>query len=336
MMQPVFDSSVSSEPPAAVDDAARLLLQASYGGLVDEEEVREHAALVALLRTRPTATSEREIAAQVLEAGSARAVWAATRAQTLLPDAGDDEALLTAATDVAGWNRRGMTVLAITDALYPQRLRNVHEAPPLLFTRGVLHPDDHAVSVVGSRQASDRGRQIAAAIATAVVGEGLTVASGLAVGIDTAAHRAALDAGGRTVAFIATGQERSYPAANAPLQQEIAERGLVLSQFWPDSPPHKHTFLMRNATMSGYGLATIVVEAGEHSGARAQARMAVAHGRSVILTDAVVQANEWARALAGRPGVRVADGLRSVMDEVVGLRERSTRLARALQRLVDA
>src|ERR1700744_4410475 len=98
----------------------------------------------------------------------------------------------------------------------------------------------------------------------------VTVVSGLARGIDTAAHRAALDAGGRTVAVIGTGIGRVYPAENRGLQNEIADRGLLISQFWPDAPPQKHTFLMRNATMSGYGLATVVVEAGEHSGARAQ------------------------------------------------------------------
>jgi len=91
---------------------------------------------------------------------------------------------------------------------------------------------------------------------------------------------------------------------------------LVLSQFWPDAPPQKHTFLMRNATMSGYGLATVVVEAGETSGARAQARMAVEHGRQVILTDQVVVRNQWAQKLLGRPGVHVASSVDSVMDAV--------------------
>jgi DNA processing protein len=90
----------------------------------------------------------------------------------------------------------------------------------------------------------------------------------------------------------------------------------VLSQFWPDAPPQRHTFLMRNATMSGYGLATVVVEAGETSGARAQARIAVEHGRQVILTDRVVGANEWAQKLVGRPGVHVAGSVAAVLDVV--------------------
>ena len=98
-------------------------------------------------------------------------------------------------------------------------------------------------------------------IANCLVSEGLTVISGLAAGIDAAAHRAALDALGCTVAFIGTGMNRSYPAENKDLQAQIVEHGLVMSQFWPDGPPQKQNFLMRNAIMSGYGLATIVVEA---------------------------------------------------------------------------
>src|SRR5581483_252563 len=111
--------------------------------------------------------------------------------------------------------------------------------------------------------------------------------SGLAAGIDTAAHTAALESGGRTVAVIGTGITRCYPAANIELQEAIAHSGLVLSQFWPESSASKASFPMRNATMSAYGRATIVVEASEQSGARIQARLAVAHGRPVVLMNSV-------------------------------------------------
>jgi DNA processing protein len=154
---------------------------------------------------------------------------------------------------------------------------------------------------------------MAAELARELVSRKMTVVSGLARGIDTAAHRAALAAGGRTVAVIGTGINRVYPAENGDLQAEIAVRGLVISQFWPDASPQKQNFLMRNATMSGYGLATVVVDAGEHSGARAQARMAVEHGRQVILTDQVVVRNQWAQSLLGRPGVHVGSSVNSVL-----------------------
>lgn len=171
---------------------------------------------------------------------------------------------------------------------------------------------------------------MAANLAWALTSRRVTVVSGLARGIDTAAHRAALDADGRTVAVIGTGIGRVYPAENRGLQDEIADRGLVLSQFWPDAPPRKHTFLMRNAVMSGYGLAATVIEAGETSGARALARMAVEHGRQVILVDQVVVKNQWAQRLAGRPGVHVA----SSVDDVMRIVERVVAMWDDLWRLV--
>jgi DNA processing protein len=156
------------------------------------------------------------------------------------------------------------------------------------------------------------------------------------LGIDTAAHRAALAVGGRTVAIVGTGINRVYPAENRDLHEEVASSGLLLSQFWPDAPPQQHNFLMRNATMSGYGLATVVVEAGENSGARAQARMAVEHGRPVILTEMVVEQNEWAQALVDRPGITVAGSLRSLLGAVDRLIEERTVVGDELRRFVPA
>lgn len=128
--------------------------------------------------------------------------------------------------------------------------------------------------------------------------------SGLAVGIDTAAHTAALAADGRTVAVIGTGIDRVYPAQNAALQEEIAAKGLVISQFLPGSPPTKTSFPMRNAVMSGYALATVVIEAAYRSGARMQARLALQHGRHVFLMRTLLD-HDWARDYAQRPGVTV-------------------------------
>jgi DNA processing protein len=175
------------------------------------------------------------------------------------------------------------------------------------------------MSVVGSRNASPRGLFAARAIAAGLVERGITVVSGLAKGIDAAASTAALKARGRAVAVIGTGITRYYPAENRALQDRVAAEGLVISQFWPDAGPTKHGFPMRNTVMSGYGRATIVVEAGEQSGARIQARRAIAHGRPVILTDRVMQANKWARELEGRPGVHVAASTAEAMTIVEGI-----------------
>jgi DNA processing protein len=144
----------------------------------------------------------------------------------------------------------------------------------------------------------------AGAIARHLVGAGFTVFSGLAAGIDTAAHRSALEAGGRTVAVIGTGLRRVYPPQNADLQQRIAAECAVVSQFWPDAPPSRISFPMRNAVMSGMTLATVVVEASHTSGARTQARLALEHGRPVLLLESLL-AQDWARRFAMRPGTHV-------------------------------
>jgi DNA processing protein len=211
-----------------------------------------------------------------------------------------------AADDVESWDRADFAFLTFLDAGYPARLRDVHQVPPVLFARGTVVDDDRGVSVVGSRDASAGGLTFAREVSARLAGADITVLSGLAAGIDTAAHTAALQMGGRTVAVIGTGIEKVHPAANRDLQDRIAREGLVISQFWPQAPPTKQSFPMRNATMSAYGYATIVVEAGEQSGARIQARVAVEHGRPVILADLVVRGTAWGQRMVGQPGVSVA------------------------------
>jgi DNA processing protein len=307
----------------------------SYPGTMDASGPQEQAALVALLQARPAGMRWAEITADVLEVGSALELWHRVVPAALMSRPGELDPLEAAAHQIGAWADRGWTLMTILDGNYPARLRAIHQAPPVLFARGSLMADDCAVSVVGSRQASDRGLAIAAGLARELAARDVTVVAGLARGIDAAAHRGALAARGRTVAIIGTGISRAYPPENRDLQEEIAARGLLLSQFWPDAPPQRHNFLMRNATMSGYGLATVVVEAGEHSGARVQARLAVEHGRPVILTDLVVERNDWAQALRGRPGVHVADGLQSVLDIVEQLIAERESVGAELRRLAS-
>ena len=301
----------------------------TYAVRMGSSASEERASLIALLQARPQGLTWPDITAEVLETGSAVGVWNRLVPPALIP-APDEISPRTAAGDIEQWVSRGYRLLSILDAEYPGRLRGIHQAPPVLFVRGTVNADDPAVSVVGSREVSARGLAMAADLARELAARKVSVVSGLARGVDTAAHEAALAVGGRTVAVIGTGINRSYPPENRELQEEIAARGLVLSQFWPDAPPRKQNFLMRNATMSGYGLATVVIEAGEHSGARSQARMAVEHGRQVILTDEVVARNLWAQALLGRPGVHVGSSVSSVLDIV----ERVAAMWDELQRLV--
>jgi len=270
---------------------------------------RDSAALVALLRLgrRPA----HEYSELMEAAGSAETVMRQelnleSGQVSLLPD-DPEPAIRQAGVQIDAWRDAGFRLLTLLDADYPQNLRQVHDRPPLIFTAGELGPaDSRSVAVIGARRATGAGVAAAARIAEHLVSAGYVVVSGLAAGVDAAAHTAALAAGGRTLAVIGTGLARSYPAQNAGLQRRIVEEGAVISQFWPDQPPTRQSFPMRNAVMSGLALGTVVVEASQRSGARVQARLALAHGRPVFLLRGLVS-QPWAQELAGRPGVHVVD-----------------------------
>jgi DNA processing protein len=280
----------------------------------------QRCALVALLRQPGVRWSE--VTTELLTDGDAARLL--RRQFSAEPALFEDDTPMVAALREADdliqqWQAAHIGIHTLFDDSYPTRLRDVHQMPPIVFTRGSLADDRRAVAVVGTRKPTDRGVAIATRIATALASNGVTVVSGLAAGIDTAAHRAALAAGGRTVAVIGTGVDRYYPAANRALQEQIVADGLVLSQFWPNASPTKQTFPMRNAVMSGYAAATVVVEAAYRSGARMQARLALQHGRPVVLTDSLM-VHDWAREYAARPGVYVVrsdDELLSLVDEIV-------------------
>jgi DNA processing protein len=276
--------------------------------------------MVALLRTgkRPWVEyaeliEERGSAAAVLEEELAGSV--APSAQTSLldpppspdePQRTADELLAHAGADLDRWSAEGMKLVTVLEPGYPPNLRAVHDRPPMVFVAGNLTPADaHGIAVVGARKATHDGSKKAGAVAGHLVDSGFTVVSGLAAGIDTAAHTAALARGGRTVAVIGTGLARSYPPENRALQRRIASECAVVSQFWPDAPPTRRSFPMRNAVMSGITLATVVIEASDTSGSRIQARLALAQGRPVFLLASLVEQQPWAREYAGRPGTHV-------------------------------
>ncbi len=269
----------------------------------------ESAALVVLLRI---GHRRWEVYADLVEEfGSARAVLERELAERegqrrLLPE--DPAPILARATaDIAGWHTAGMRLVTVLHSDYPDNLRAVHDRPPLIFVAGQLQrADARSVAVIGARRASPAGLDLAHEIATHLVSQRYTVVSGLAAGVDAAAHRATLAASGRTVAVIGTGLAHSYPPENAALQRLLTDRGAVVSQFWPAAPPSRRSFPLRNATMSGLALATVVVEASPTSGARIQARLALAHGRPVFLLRRLL-AERWARELARRPGTHVID-----------------------------
>jgi DNA processing protein len=205
----------------------------------------------------------------------------------------------------------GVRLVTVVDADFPPTLRLIPNPPPFLFVRGSMTDADlRSVAVVGTRNASDAGVQRAARMARELVQRGVTVVSGLARGIDTAAHTAALQAGGRTLAVIGTGINRYYPAENRELTDTIANggQGAVVSQFWPDGHPATYTFPRRNVTMSGIAQGTVVIEASSTSGAKMQARVALEHGKKVFLIKSLTEQQEWARKyVAQRGAIQVED-----------------------------
>lgn len=193
----------------------------------------------------------------------------------------------------------GVSVVASTGPGYPVNLTLVHDGPPLLFYKGNLREQDRrAVAVVGTRAASKTGLDLAQVVSSGLVAHGYAVVSGLAKGIDTAAHAAALNAGGRTIAVFGTPIDRVYPVANRPLARRIADTGACVSQFLPGVRTGPWSFPARNLTGSGLSLATVVVEASESSGARHQAQAALKHGKRVFLVDSLVTAQPWAEQMA--------------------------------------
>lgn len=293
----------------------------------------ERAAMVVLLRRARTERQEQEAVARAMEAGSAWRLLDEVQ-PSLFGDAEQDE-LASARIELKRWSAQDIGVRALTEPDYPHQLSSAFDAPGLVFTRGELRSGDAGVAVVGSRSASPHGLAQAAAIARGLVACELSVVSGLAAGIDTAATEAALDAGGRVVGVIGTGVYHAYPPENLALHRRVVASGLVLSPFWPDTPPSKTTFPRRNGTMSAYCRATVIVAAGPRSGTRIQARKAVEHGRPVILLRSVLEGNDWAGELLDRPDVQVADDVDEVLAVLDDIVRRPADVDRLLRDLVD-
>ncbi len=296
--------------------------------LIPGNRSHEQIALVALLQagTLPRAhlagmVEQMGSAVRLLSCAYSSAIGAGE--QPALFDLVPDEARKKAALEVASWTALPFQVSTVLDEEYPFQLRAIHNRPPLLFTEGDANALTSApgVAVVGTRAATDKGKLRAAKLVRSFGEAGLTIFSGLAAGIDTVAHTEALRIGARTVAVFGTGLRKVFPKENAVLARDIVRAGgALVSQFLPDQHGAKWTFPVRNVTMSGLSLATVVVEAGATSGARMQARVALEHGRAVFLLQSLVDEHTWAQAMVetGVGNVR-ARVLRNPSDLVDGL-----------------
>lgn len=177
----------------------------------------------------------------------------------------------------------GASLVTMDDPAYPRALAEVYDPPLVVFTRGDLREEhQYAVGIVGTRTPSPYGHRIAKKLARELAARGITVVSGLATGIDTAAHEGALEAGGQTIAVLGCGVDVVYPQENAALMHEIAQRGCVLSSFFMGVKPSKGHFPFRNRIISGLAMGVIVVEAPPTSGALITARYAIEQGREVF------------------------------------------------------
>jgi len=219
----------------------------------------------------------------------------------------------------------GARLTTVLDDDYPANLRLIPNLPPFLFYRGELLPgDSKSVAVVGTRRATEAGLRRARRLAHELVLSGVTIVSGLAAGIDTAAHETALEQGGRTIAVMGTGITKTYPSENKLLSEQIALSGAVVSQFWPTAGPATWTFPRRNVVTSGISQGTVVIEASSTSGAKMQARLALEHGKQVFLMRTLVTEQDWARNFLQRGAVEVVD-----VDDVVNRLATSTRVQAA-------
>jgi DNA processing protein len=191
---------------------------------------------------------------------------------------------------------------------YPRLLAETAGRPTILYVRGEIHPgDESSVAIVGTRRATPYGRQSAERIATELAQAGVTVVSGLARGVDAAAHRAALAAGGRTIAVLGSGPDVIYPAEHQRLAEQILESGAVISEFPPGAKPDARNFPARNRIISGMTLGTLVIEAPSRSGALITATFAADQGRDVF----VIPGSIFAQSCEGTNGL-LRDGARLV------------------------
>ena len=212
----------------------------------------------------------------------------------------------------------GRTFITILSAAYPPLLRQLLDAPIALFVEGdataLAAPQ---LAIVGSRNPTIDGRETAEAFARALAGCGLTIASGLALGIDAAAHRGALAGGGRTIAVLGSGPDIVYPPSHAALAREIAGRGALVSELPPGTPPRREHFPRRNRVISGLSLGTLVVEASDRSGSLITARLATEQGREVFAIPGSIH-NALARGCHRliREGAKLVETAQDILEEL--------------------
>lgn len=242
------------------------------------------------------------------------------------------QALRDEASDTLEFEHRGLcagqgpsgdsfTVIDATSSEYPSDLHVIDGRPLLLYVKGNLPRVPRAsLAIVGSRKATHVGRDAAFKIAAEVARAGHPVVSGLAQGIDTAAHRGALSVGGVTVAVMGTGIDQIFPSENAGLAESIAVDGAIVSQFAPGQGPSKTTFPARNAIIAGLSDASLLVQLEERSGTRIEAERALEQGKPVWLWGPIMAGADWAQSYAKRRGVSFVSSVDEILHKLAALK----------------
>ncbi|EGO63135.1 DNA-processing protein DprA [Acetonema longum] len=256
--------------------------------------------------------------------GSARQAWQASRRDLFLSQCLDETTCnnlykqrekIDIELLATGWRKAGIRICLLTDPAYPQLLKNIFDPPLALYYRGQLPQDNDSIAIVGTRRSSIYGKNAAELFGSRLAAAGLLIISGAARGIDTAAHRGAMQQG-KTLAVLGCGVDVAYPPENAKLLRAIAETGAVVSEYPPGTPPHKSYFPARNRIISGLSRAVMVIEAGEKSGALITVDFALEQGRDVY----AVPGSIFSGVSAGthrliKQGAKLVDSVEDVLED---------------------
>jgi len=266
-------------------------------------------------------TPERVFAASPAEIASVGRIG--PKLATAIPSLADS----TVADDViALCRKRSVDILLEGSDEYPSLLSRIDDPPGLLFVRGEFLPQDSlSVAIVGARHATAYGLKIAEQLGASLARAGYTVVSGLARGIDAAAHRGALHAGGRTIAVLGSGVLNIYPPEHADLAREVIDSGVLISELPPLTDPAVGTFPQRNRIVSGLSLGVVVVQAAERSGALITARLATEHGREVFAVPGAIDCrmSRGCHQLI-RDGAKLVESVDDILEEFGPLFETAT------------
>jgi DNA processing protein len=213
----------------------------------------------------------------------------------------------------------GARLVTFTSADYPKSLFEIPDPPPFLYVRGELRCHETAIAIVGSRRATAYGLQATARLAESLAGHGVTVISGMARGVDTAAHKGALAAGGRTIGVLGCGIDMVYPPENRKLFQEMSEKGGLVSEFPLGTLPLAENFPRRNRIISGLSRGVLVVEATENSGSLITAQYALEHGRDVFAVPGNISfATSRGSNRLIKQGAKLVDCVEDILEELPG------------------